>query len=239
MSTKQVHTPPSAGGEPGGVTRMRNESKFSVRPELLPAVLSTLAEHMTVQRTTAESRPIATFYFDDGPGTHLSSAREADVSLRLRLREYPQPDGGHEHWIEVKRNAGPTSDKRRVLVPIADVPLIFEDPFEAGRRFRALAAELGKAPLHAVLAICYQRDTFQEDGCRVTVDRGVTFYRPPRQLRVPLGQSLRDPVRTEPDATLEIKTTVPERDWMRALRKQLAPQQESKFVRGSMALGRR
>ena len=219
-----------------GITRLRYESKLSVPAALLPDILRIVAAHLPLVRSGAGAPAIATFYFDDPLGSHLRTAVAEVVSFRLRLREYPTGADRHEHWLEVKRNAGPASDKRRRRLAPEEVGLVLRDPVEAARRFVAIAPELGGGPLRPTLASRYHRETFAKEGCRITVDRSVSFFRPPAETEIPLAARLRTAVRVESEATLEIKRTGAEQEWMRALRSELTAQPESKFVRGSRAL---
>ena len=222
--------------EPAGITRMRYENKLCVPAEQLAEVLRIVATHMPRVRGGAGTPAIGTFYFDDEAGSHLRAAIAEPVSLRLRLREYPTIDGRHEHWLEVKRNAGVTSDKRRRLLASAEVAVVLGDPDEAARLFRSIAPELATDALRPVLSVRYFRETFAEEGCRLTADREVSFFAPPSRLELPLAPHLSRPLRLEAEATVEIKRTAPERAWMKELRKRLTAQLESKFVRGARAL---
>ena len=128
--------------EPAGITRMRYETKLCVPSDQLLEVLRIVAVHLPRVRGGAGTPAIGTFYFDDDDGTHLRTALSEPVSLRLRLREYPTIDGRHDYWLEVKRNAGVTSDKRRRLIASAEVAVVLRDPAEAARMFRSIAPEL-------------------------------------------------------------------------------------------------
>lgn len=141
-------------------------------------------------------------------------------------------------WFELKRRDGTRTSKRRFRLPKREVPALL-----AGGRLDAEAfsravpgnAELGPAlrelsehceslgePLDANAVVNYRRLSFQDaaGSLRVTVDVGLAFYVPPKELwtrQTPLVRGTLGPARASVRfAVVEVKRRAPVPGWLAA-----------------------
>ncbi len=220
----------------GEITRLRREFKLVLEAReaaALCARLSTLAGGYFPPSTR-----ITSVYFDR-PGHPLArrALRNPANCLKVRTKEY-SPDVGANGVarvvLEVKRERGGVTRKRRVWVP--RTWLVQE--LEGGVRLLPLIVG---GSLKPTLAVTYQRYVFQcSRAWRVTVDRDIGFHRVTSELA--LGgarldvERLGPPLARDERVVVEVKhlgEALPE--WLVALRQEGRPAY-SKFAEGMVRI---
>lgn len=229
---------PMPAPRPRSVTAARTECQFHVALPALPDLVADLRQHLVQRPSAPEGQLVTTLYFDTPWRSVLKTSEEGVLSDRLRLREYPAatPGGETQYWLERKRRLGQHSEKQRRQLSSAEVVRVLGDPLRANEAFRSLAPDLDVAPLSPTLVGQYRRLSFSDEGCRVTLDRDVSFFSPPRGSTLPFSMVGSRPVLVEPHATLEVKVAGASPGWLEELVTGLPRQADSKFVRGSHAL---
>ncbi|MBJ6763236.1 VTC domain-containing protein [Myxococcaceae bacterium JPH2] len=156
----------------GEVTRLRREFKLVLEESQVAALHDRLSQEM--QGTSSPPTRIVSVYFDK-PGCPLAlrALRTPEDCLKVRTKEYA-PDlgaGGQERVVlEVKRERGGVTQKRRLWVPRARLG-------QAVRGGARLLPLIAGGSLRPVLAVTYQRHVYQaEETWRVTVDRSIGFH---------------------------------------------------------------
>ncbi len=131
-------------------------------------------------------------------------------------------------WLELKQKTGTRSGKRRIAIPKADGPAFFGSGTISPRIFRMQRLLYGaeskdvlgevaefcarfREPLQADCVVNYRRIAWQDAAgtLRLTLDLGLTFFRPPQDLWTRkfalVRETLGSPVAEEPRAVVEVK----------------------------------
>ncbi|CAM4085510.1 VTC domain-containing protein [Corallococcus sp. ZKHCc1 1396] len=216
----------------GGVTKLRREFKVVLEGTEAAAVCTRLSQDLG--GCLPPPTRIVSVYFDK-PGLPLAerAVLTPDNCIKVRTKEYSPDVGaaGRERVVlEVKRERGGLTQKRRVWVPRA----------ELGRAIRggvSLLPLIAGGSLMPVLAVTYRRHVYQvSQAWRVTVDRGIGFHQVSPELALsPVAltvERLGLPVWEDSRVVVEVKhlgAELPE--WLAALNPGGAPAY-SKFAEG-------
>lgn len=239
-SEAQVSAPSTHEGERrrSGITQSRQEHQYQVDARATEGLAATLAGHLPCTLGGGGGVLVTTVYFDAEDGRHLRASEAAGFSDRLRLREYPasaeRPDIAY--FIERKCHLGRLTEKARRRVGRAEAAALLANRRWAAAGFGSLAAELGSEPLLPVLVVQYRRQTFTGEDCRITLDRGVSFYAPLAGAKLPLAAYPGTLAVVEPGATVEVKLAGPGPGWLASLFEAVTRHRDSKFVRGCHAV---
>jgi VTC domain len=164
-------------------------------------------------------------------------------------------------WLEVKHRDAEFTGKQRIGIPKVDVPGFFAEGRLTAEMVQIQEANHGAdatAALTAVARLCagcreplaadclvnYRRHAWQDadGGVRLTIDSGLSFYRPPADLwarrRALVRESLGAPTASESLRVIEIKTRGPAPTWLTDVCTSLAlrPIGFSKFEAASAAV---
>ncbi|MBU8894873.1 VTC domain-containing protein [Corallococcus sp. M34] len=156
----------------GDVTRLRREFKLVLEERQVAALHDRLSQEM--EGVSSPPTRIVSVYFDK-PGCPLAlrALRTPEDCVKVRTKEYAPDLGaeGHERVVlEVKRERGGVTQKRRLWVPRARLG-------QAVRGGARLLPLIAGGSLRPVLAVTYQRHVYQvEETWRVTMDRDIGFH---------------------------------------------------------------
>jgi len=156
----------------GAVTKLRREFKLV----LSPREAAELAAGISAELSVGAGPPtrITSVYFDR-PGSPLAerARRTPDDCLKVRTKEY-FPDYGSAAdrvVLEVKRERGGVTQKRRVWLPRAALREVVRGPRPA------LLPLIAGGRLLPTLAVTYVREVFQSTAAwRITMDRDIRFH---------------------------------------------------------------
>ena len=216
----------------GEVTKLRREFKLMLGTTDALALCASLSS--SLGGTLAPPTRITSVYFDK-PGYPLAlrAVHTPQDCIKVRTKEY-SPDvgaGGVERVVlEVKRERGGVTQKRRVWVPRAQLQQVMG----GGARLLPLIAG---GSLRPVLAVTYQRHVYQcSQAWRVTVDRDIGFH--PVTPELALGERTLDverlgaPLAVDGRVVVEVKHLGEELpEWLAALHPGSKPAY-SKFAEG-------
>lgn len=183
-----------------------NVLKFRLHPSHVTALLGELRGNLRRYEFTPGLGPtfVSTLYFDT-PGLDFGreALRRPDENVRIRAREYyyDTGEGGPPTprvWVELKEKTGKAVRKKRLRLHKGDLgpflrgedctrALLHANPDDqeiALRHYRELGAVIGERELVPSVATHYGREEFRNAGgtLRVTLDREISYHRPPADL---------------------------------------------------------
>lgn len=226
--------------------RDRVELKYALLPEEAGELLGRLDGDRELAGSGRRDGRVTTVYLDRPDGAFRSRARRSPTAnLKLRLREYLDPETSRFVWIEVKERDGQSSRKRRFrlhrrlidafLSGTLDVATVLtcQGPglsvAETVEAFERIAGVSG-GPLVVVGAVRYRRRSFDTPEARLTLDQEIAYHRGPLDSG---GASLRcgPALWEEPAVVIEVKHRAgrPPR-WAPRLLGRFVPAEYSKFL---------
>jgi hypothetical protein len=181
LTTDERPVEAADGEDSGDITAEREEVKYLVAPEHLPALATALGRSLPHHRFTGAGanklpRPrhfVTTIYFDT-PSRHQFRAASDDSqhNLKMRAKEYydlhpslaelatdPRQIVKYQPvlWLELKFKDGATTGKRRIGIPKRDVPAFFAEGAVTPEMIelqRPLYGAEGEAVLREIAAYC-------------------------------------------------------------------------------------
>lgn len=222
------------------ITAERHERKYSVPRDRVKRFAAFMDSHLGRHRFTGEGANrlpgahhfVTTIYFDTAAHDVFRLADGAERSLKIRAKEYydlhpsltplardPRDLVRYQPvlWLEVKERDGDVTSKKRVALPKPRIPEFLDGTY-AEIPVTAEAREVGRvcrgfgAPLAAACLVNYRRLAWQSIGhdVRVTLDVGLSFFRPPADLwtreHALVREALGAPAGEEAAGIIEIKT---------------------------------
>jgi hypothetical protein len=205
----------------GALTRLRRERKVVLSREQADEFEGAITARYNL--ATPVDVEVCSVYFDrrDGGLSRAALTVPRDC-LKVRTKEYA-PDWGSPKAprcvVELKRQRGELTRKRRFWLPRAALRPLFDGPIadllpfgpQGLSAFAALRTAGGAGLLRPVVGVRYRRRILQlAADMRVTFDRDLSFHRAPSEVllgELPLsGQRLGEPFARETGVVVELKT---------------------------------
>ncbi len=246
----------SAGHRPAGLTGVRQEIKYLLRPAKGREVMKTIGSRIPSKIVDGSPFSYRISVYLDVPDFEMARAglKNGSQTTKLRIKEYylaenGVPVFGGGCWFEVKARTGTMVEKSRFPVKREQIvalldhgPADHEDPARQAA-IDAFESVRDERPLKPLVVVHYCRWTFQdkESNIRVTFDNGATYHLPPEDLYTP-GHPLAariylpPPLVVENRWIMEVKSLGPAPLWIEEATGKVSPVEYSKFGTGIRAV---